>query len=148
MKELVREGNTGRIIVARLNDKAELIEEIKRICKEKGVTSGYVNLIGGIEEAELISMNKTRPELENKKINHKGPFEVQGIGTIATRENEIVPHIHITLGKYGNESLTGHLVSGKITMFIELVIQEIEGIHMIRKEDPENHNLALLNFGD
>jgi predicted DNA-binding protein with PD1-like motif len=64
------------------------------------------------------------------------------------QSGEVVPHIHITLGKFGNESFTGHLVSGKIALFIELIINEIEEINMVRKEDKEIFGLHLLNFGD
>ncbi len=140
-----RGGSIGRINVARLFHGEMLIQEIKKICKEKNIASGTLQIIGGLKNAELISMQSCDTELKNQKINHTGPFEVIGIGTIATDKGEIVPHIHITLAKYGNESLCGHLVEGEVGLFMELAIYEIEDIHMIRKED--KFGLHLLNFG-
>lgn len=149
MTAVVREGTAGRVIVARLENKKEIINEVKELCVKKGIRSGIITtLIGGLQEAELISMNSADKELINKQINHKGPFEVQGTGTIAMKGDEVVPHIHITLAKFGNESLSGHLVKGKIALFIEIAILELKNISMIKKAEPEIFNLELLNFGD
>ena len=93
-------------------------------------------------------MKASEPKLENQKINHQGPFEVHGTGTISMQDGKPFPHIHITLAKFGNEALTGHLVRAKIALFIEIVIEELEDVKMIRKEDADVFNLPLLNFED
>jgi predicted DNA-binding protein with PD1-like motif len=147
MSSLVREAKFGKVIVARLEHKKEIIAEIKEICKKKGIKSGFIpTLIGGLAEAELISMKYADVKYENKKLKHTGPFEVKGVGTIAMDGDEVSPHIHIVLGKYGNECVSGHLVSGKIALFIEVVIIELKGVKMIKKVEPEIFGLKLLNF--
>lgn len=149
MTELVRESKQGKVVVARLKNKKELMPEIENLCIKHNIKSGYIPvLIGGLQEAELISMKSAGPELENQKITHKGPFEVQGSGTISLKDGKPFPHIHINLAKFGNEALTGHLVRGKIALFIEIVIEELEDVKMIRKEDADVFNLPLLNFED
>jgi uncharacterized protein len=148
MTKLLREGKQGRVIVARLENGKEVISEIVKICEEKNIRAGSLSVIGGLSDVELISMDSIYPKLINQNLVHPGPFEIQGTGTIALHNDAIVPHIHVTLGKFGNESLTGHLVKGKIALFIELVVTEILDVNMIRKEELDLFNFALLNFED
>ncbi|MFH2028044.1 MAG: DUF296 domain-containing protein [Nanoarchaeota archaeon] len=147
MTELVREAEAGKVIVARLKHGQEMIGQIEKICIKHNIHSAYIpTIIGGLEEADLVSMQQSEPKLKNKQIKHRGPFEVQGSGTISLKDNKPFPHIHINLARFGNEALSGHLVSAKIALFIEIMIVELKGINMVRVSDPEVYRLPLLNF--
>jgi uncharacterized protein len=136
-----KENNT---IVVRLLHGEEIISEITEICEQEKIMAGYIPVaIGGLQEAELISMKSADKVLINEQIKHIGPFEVQGVGTIAAKDGKPVPHVHITLARFGNQTVGGHLVSGKVALFMEIVIVKTD-IKMLRTKD--KFDLYLLNF--
>lgn len=134
------EGKQGKIIIARLKPGQELVEGLSKILKEKKIKAGYIPvLLGGFKNLKIVSMAFGENEDSPKSIEkeYREPLEYFGIGTIAEIEGKPSIHIHLTAAQAGNKAIAGHLVSGEIVLLTEVVIVEVKGVKMIRKEDPE-----------
>jgi len=139
-------GNTGRVVVARFEDREDILEGLKDIAKKEDIRSGIVYLLGGMRSGRLVvgpEEDKMPPipvwrELED---NH----EVIGIGTIFWQDDEPRTHLHGAFGR-GDKVKVGCLREMSSTFLVlEAVIIEIKGINASREIDPVS-GMALLKL--
>ena len=142
-------GQQGRTVVVRLKPGDKVIESVNKILEENKIKAGYIPVIqGGFKNLRLISMThgKNEDEPERVELTYREPLEYFGTGTIGEAGGKPSIHVHLSAAQAGNKSLTGHLVAGEVVLLTEIVIVEITGVKMIRKEDPEVYNFPLLYF--
>jgi len=139
-------GNTGRVVVARFEDREDILEGLKDIAKKEDIRSGIVYLLGGMRSSRIVvgpEEDKMPPipvwrELED---NH----EVIGIGTIFWQDDEPRIHLHGAFGR-GDKVKVGCLREMSSTFLVlEAVIIEIKGINASREIDPVS-GMALLKL--
>jgi predicted DNA-binding protein with PD1-like motif len=88
----------------------EMMETLtKKIELLKIKEGAIVSIIGAIDECCISNMPKNDAKKDILKT-YKMPFELSGTGEIIDGK----PHIHVVLGKEGNETLSGHLHSAKV----------------------------------
>ena len=135
------EGHPGRVFVIRLEDGDIVPECIERFAEEKGISTGYVILIGGIGDGEIVvgprRSNAMPPEPMLLPVD--GAHEVVGAGIIAPDEDgKPVLHIHGALGRSG-KTMTGCLRPGVKTWLVgEAILYEITGADVARIRDKES----------
>jgi uncharacterized protein len=137
-------GSAGRVVVARFEDKEDILENIVDIAKKENIRSAVIHLIGGIRQGRVV----VGPEREEfppvpvwKEI--KESHEVLGFGTIFWQDSEPKVHFH---GAFGKKDMTkiGCLRGNSETFLVlEVVIIEILGIDARRELDPVS-GLTLL----
>ena len=141
------EGHPGRVFVIRLEDGDIIPECIERFAEEKGISTGYVILIGGIGEGEVVVGPRRSDEMppEPMLLPVDGAHEVVGAGIIAPDEDgKPVLHIHGALGRSG-KTMTGCLRPGVKTWLVgEAILHEITGADVARIRDKES-GFALLD---
>jgi predicted DNA-binding protein with PD1-like motif len=147
---ILAEGKQGRTFIARLKPGHELVQSVHTLLAEKQISAGYIPVLqGGFKKLKLLSMtfgeNEDHPQ--DVELEYRQPLEYFGAGTIALENGRPSIHVHLTAAQAGNQSLSGHLISGEIALLTEIVIVEITGIEMARKEDPDVLGLPLLHFG-
>jgi len=121
----------------------KIIESIKDFCSENNIKCGYFSGIGALDEVELAHYI-----VENKKYTSKvfkQVLEVTNLtGNIATMDNEVYLHCHITLGDEEMKAISGHLKEGKISATCEIILVRLDA-EINRKHD-ELIGLNLLDI--
>ena len=137
-------GNAGRVIVARFEDKEDILQGIIDIARKENVRSAVFHLIGGIRQGRVVA-GPEREELPPQPVwkEIRESHEVLGTGTIFWEENEPKIHFH---GAFGKKDMTkvGCLRGNSETFLVlEVIIIEITGIEARREFDPVS-GLTLL----
>ncbi|MBR6595332.1 MAG: DNA-binding protein [Oscillospiraceae bacterium] len=114
----------------RLKRGEDLMESIKRVCREKNIKAGVVLsgvgciLRGRIRDASGVTIREITDHCEIVSLN----------GTVSRERC----HIHIALSKEDLSTIGGHLCPGCIVnTTCELVLAELPGITYGVEEDPE-----------
>jgi predicted DNA-binding protein with PD1-like motif len=140
------EGRLGRVFIIRLEDGDKLPECLERFAAEKGISTGYVILVGGIGSGRVVVGPESSEERPPRPmlLPVSGASEVAGVGVLAPdRQGKPVLHIHAALGRSG-QTMTGCLRYGVDTWLVaEAILYEITGAQVRRVMDEEN-GLELL----
>ena len=114
----------------RLKRGEDLMESIRRVCREKNIKAGVVLsgvgciLKGRIRDASGITIRDIPEHCEIVSLD----------GTVSAQRC----HLHISLSREDLSTIGGHLCSGCIiNTTCELVIAELPGIRFGVEEDPE-----------
>lgn len=146
---LVSEATQGRTIIARFKPGKDIVEAINELLIEKNVQAGYIpTLIGGFKSLRLatreLSDDANHPKVTETELAE--PLEYFGMGTVATVNDKPSIHVHLSGGKGGGASVTGHLLGGEIVLLTEIVIVECVDVEMTRTKDEEVYGYPMLNF--
>jgi predicted DNA-binding protein with PD1-like motif len=140
------EGRLGRVFVIRFEDGDRLPECIERFAEEKGVTTGYVILVGGIGSGKVVVGPENSEDRPPKPmiLPISGVSEVAGVGVLAPGEDgKPALHIHAALGRSG-QTMTGCLRHGVTTWVVaEAILYEITGAQ-VKRVMSEETGFALL----
>ncbi len=141
-----RVGQTGRIIVARFDDKEDILEGIALIAKKENIRGAVFNLIGGIKSGKIV-VGPEEEVLPPKPVwrDIQESTEVVGAGTIFWHGNEPKIHLHGSFGKRDSVKVGCLRGSSETFLVLEVVIIEIAGIDA-RRELDKNTGLVLLEF--
>jgi len=139
-------GKTGRIIVAKFEDREDVLENLVSIAKKENIRAGVFYVVGGMREGQIVvgpEKDEMPPRPVWKQLGES--HEVVGIGTIFWQGEEPRIHFHGAFGK--KDMIKVGCLRGKSETFLvlEAVIIEIEGINAVRELDPVS-GIALLKF--
>jgi len=112
--------------VLKLNENADVIEELKKFVTEQNISYGlFVSASGKIKECELISIE---PKCGMAKNLFKGEYEVNAVsGKIEkNKKNEVVIHLRVSISSNDFSSKAGELTKGKSGRILEIGIRKIE----------------------
>ena len=135
------EGNVGRVFVLRLEDGDVVPGCIEHFADEKGISAGFVILVGGIGGGEVVVGPRDSEAMppEPMLLPVDGAHEVAGVGILAPNaDGKPVLHIHAALGRSG-QTMTGCLRPGVTTWLVgEAIIYEITDTSLARLPDEES----------
>lgn len=135
------EGKIGRAFIIRLEDGDALPGCLEKFAAEKGIRHGFVLLVGGIGDGQIVVGPRHSDEMppDPMLLPVDGAHEVAGIGILAPGEDgKIVLHIHAALGRAG-QTMTGCLRPGVTTWLVgEAIIYEITGVNASRIPDKKS----------
>jgi predicted DNA-binding protein with PD1-like motif len=139
-------GRTGRVIVARFEDREDIIEGIAAIAKKENIRSAVFNLIGGIKAGRIV-VGPEEETLPPKPVwrDIRESTEVIGIGTIFWQENEPKIHLHGSFGKRDTVKVGCLRGTSETFLVLEVIIIEIDGIDAMRELDKKS-GLVLLKL--
>ncbi|NOX81030.1 MAG: DNA-binding protein [Deltaproteobacteria bacterium] len=126
-------GTPGRVFYARFDDGDDLLEGITRIVREEQIHCAWLQIIGGLRNAGVVTGPK-EPVMPPEPVwQHVGTVrEVIGVGSVFWSEGEPLIHLHAALGHHG-ETLTGCVRKDtKVYLVIEAMIVELAGIDVTR----------------
>lgn len=127
----------GRTIIIRLDQGDFVLESIRKVIKETGITDGYVvSGIGTLDYCVLHMVTTTGyPPVECYPKWIDEPLELVSIdGIIADGE----PHLHTVISNK-DIAIGGHLEPGCRILYLgEIVIQEIKGQALKRNKNSKN----------
>jgi predicted DNA-binding protein with PD1-like motif len=145
----------GRLVVARLLPKTDLLLGLAKICDENEVKTGcIVSMLGGLRKARFL--HPIRDPVAKMGINYGPPVELEGplefavgsglLGSLQSGQRFI--HLHAVLADLDNRLYTGHLIEGNLVLTtMEVVVQETPDIDLIRSYDEET-DLELFTISE
>ena len=139
-------GKTGRVIIARFEDREDALENIVAIAKKEDMRNAVFYIIGGIRQGKVV-VGPEKEELPPKPIWRElnESHEVLGIGTIFWQGNEPKIHFHGAFGKKDTVKVGCLRETSETFLVLEAVIMEIEGIDA-RREFDKASGLTLLKL--
>ena len=130
-------GGVGRVVVARFEDRDDVLGNLSSIAKKEGISAAAFYLVGGMREGKIVvgpEKDEFPPVPVWKELGEA--HEVIGFGTIFYQDNEPKVHLHAAFGK-GDSVKVGCLrENSKTFLVLEAVIIELKGINAIRAFDP------------
>jgi uncharacterized protein len=137
-------GNAGRVIVARFEDKEDILEGIIHIARKENLRGAVFHLVGGIRQGRVV-VGPEREELPPQPVwkEIRESHEVLGTGTIFWQENEPKIHFHGAFGKKDMIKVGCLRGNSETFLILEVIIIEITGIDARRELDPVS-GLTLL----
>ena len=137
-------GRPGRIVVARLEDRDDVLGSIISIAKKENLRAGMVSIVGGMREGSIV----VGPETETmppvpvwKQLGES--HEVTGFGTIFWQDDEPKVHFHGAFGKKDMVKVGCLRQNSETFLVLEAVIVEIDGVDAKRELDPESGMVLL-----
>jgi predicted DNA-binding protein with PD1-like motif len=139
-------GKTGRIIVARFEDKEDVLGNLVNIAKKEKIKAGIFYIVGGMREGRIVvgpEEDKIPPKPVWKQLGES--HEVVGVGTIFWDKKAPKIHFHGAFGKKDMVKIGCLREKSETFLVLETIIIEIKGIKARREFDPVS-GLTLLKL--
>ena len=139
-------GSAGRVVVARFEDKEDVIGNLTGIVKKEGIRAAAFYLLGGMRKGKIV-VGPEKDEVPPTPIWRElgESHEVVGFGTIFYEGAEPKVHLHGAFGKRDSVKVGCQREKSETFLVLEAVIIEITGINAIREFDPVS-GLTLLKL--
>lgn len=129
--------------VIRLNKGENVIESLKKLCKEENIKLAEITGLGASNKVEIGVFNTNTKEYKTKVF--EGMFEITSlVGNATRKDGEVYLHIHINFGDAEGNVYGGHLVDSKISATSEIIVRKING--EVGRKLSEEIGLNLLSF--
>jgi len=127
--------------VVSINIEEEVVETLKKFCKDNKIKLGTISGIGAVKRATIGFYNLKTKKYYPKELD--GDYEITSLlGNISTMGGEVYLHLHINLADSTYNTFGGHLNSAIIGGVGEFIIEEIDG--EIEREFNKEVGLNLL----
>jgi len=137
-------GRLGRIIVARFEDREDVIGNLSGLAKKEGIRAAAFYLVGGMREGSIVvgpEKDEFPPTPVWKKLGES--HEVVGFGTIFWQGDEPKVHFHGAFGKKDMVKVGCLRENSETFLVLEAVIMEMEGVTARRELDPVSGMVLL-----
>jgi predicted DNA-binding protein with PD1-like motif len=132
------EGQIGRVFILRLEHGDLIPDCIESFALEKGVTTGYAILVGGVDSGKIVAGPRNSEEMPPDPVfvPINGTHDIAAVGILAPDKNgKPILHIHGALGRAEN-TINGCLRPGVTTWLVgEVILYEITRTNLIRLAD-------------
>ena len=139
-------GKTGRVVVARFEDREDVLGNLVQIAKKENIRAAAFYLVGGMREARIV-VGPEKEEIPPTPVWRQlgESHEVTGFGTIFYQDNEPKVHFHGAFGKKDMVKVGCMRENTEVFLVLEAVVIELEGITAVREFDPVS-GLTLLKL--
>jgi predicted DNA-binding protein with PD1-like motif len=139
-------GRTGRVVVARFEDREDVLGNLASIARRENIRAAAFYLVGGMREARIVvgpekDVMPPVPVWKDLGESH----EVTGFGTIFFQGDEPKVHFHGAFGKKDMVKVGCMREKSETFLVLEAVIIEMDGIDAVREFDPVS-GLTLLKL--
>lgn len=119
----------------RLKKGEEIITTLKQFAQAQSYKNASFAAIGSVQNPTLAFYNIEEKKFIEKKL--EGFFElVSSLGTIASYNDDLVVHTHVTLSNESLQTFAGHLVNATVSATVEIMVTTFP-THYIKKDDEE-----------
>ncbi len=139
-------GKPGKIVVARFEDRDDVIENLSHIAKKENIRAGVFYLVGGMREGSIVvgpEKDEFPPTPVWRQLGES--HEVLGFGTIFWEKEVPKIHFHGAFGKRDAVRVGCLRENSETFLVLEAIIIEIEGVTARRELDPVS-NMVLLKL--
>ncbi|MEW6110031.1 MAG: DUF296 domain-containing protein [Nitrospirota bacterium] len=137
-------GKPGRIIVARFEDRDDVIGNLVSVSKKENIKAAVCYLVGGMREGSIVvgpEKDEFPPTPVWRQLGES--HEIVGFGTIFWQEDEPRVHFHGAFGKKDMVKVGCLRENSETFLVLEAVIIEIEGVTARRELDPVSGMVLL-----
>lgn len=129
-------GTVGKVIVAKLEDSEEVLENMISLVKKEGIGAAAFFLMGGMCTGRVV-VGPERDEIPPVPVwwEFGESHEIVGFGTIFYQNNEPKVHFHSAFGKHDSVKVGCLREKTKAFIVIEAVLIELCGINAERVFD-------------
>ncbi len=129
--------------MVRVKRGGEIITSLIDFCQREKILGGFFIGIGAVDQVTLAHYSVENQKYSEKKFNQ--PLELASLsGTIATLDNKLSLHAHAVLADDSFQTISGHLIKGKISGTAEILVVPL-GEKITKKLDKET-GLNLLDL--
>ena len=112
--------------IVRIDKGEEIVETLKKFCKDNKIKLGSVSGIGAANKIVLGLFETATKKYHSQEFN--GDFEIVPLaGNISTMNGETYLHLHANIADTKHNSFGGHLTSAIVSATFEAVIDSING---------------------
>ena len=139
-------GKTGRVVVARFEDREDVLGNLVLIAKKENIRAAAFYLVGGMREARIV-VGPEKEEIPPTPVWRElgESHEVTGFGTIFYQGDEPKVHFHGAFGKKDMVKVGCMREKTETFLVLEAVVIELVGITAVREFDPVS-GLTLLKL--
>lgn len=139
-------GRPGRIVVARFEDREDVLGNICGIARKEGIRAAVFYLVGGMREARIV-VGPEKEEMPPVPVWRElgESHEVVGFGTVFYQGEEPKVHFHGAFGKRDSVKVGCMREKTETFLVLEAVMIELDGITAVREFDPIS-GLTLLKL--
>jgi len=137
-------GKTGRVVIARFEDKEDVLGNLCSIAKKENIRAAVVYLVGGMREGKIVvgpEKDAMPPVPVWKELGES--HEIVGVGTIFYQGDEPKVHLHGAFGKKDMVKVGCLREKSETFLVLEAIIVEIEGVNALREMDPVSGLMLL-----
>lgn len=133
----------GAKLLVRLDKGEDIVESVKRLCREADIRLAVVSGIGALDYVSVGLFEQGTKQYHTKEFS--GSMEITGLAGNATRmKGEVYLHLHIVLTDASYAAFGGHLNKGRVGATAELVLEILDG--EAEREYDEVTGLNLIGF--
>ena len=112
--------------IVRIDKGEEIVETLKKFCKDNKIKLGSVSGIGAANKIVLGLFETATKKYHSQEFN--GDFEIVPLaGNISTMKGETYLHLHANIANLKHNSFGGHLTSALVSATFEAIIDAIDG---------------------
>ncbi len=139
-------GETGRVVVARFEDRDNILQGLSEIAKKEDIKAGVFYLVGGMRSGRFV-VGPEKEELPPVPIWREllESHEIVGLGTIFWQGDEPRAHFHGAFGKRDDVRVGCMRENAETFLVIEAIVIEIKGVNAVRELDSVS-NMVLLKL--
>ncbi|MGC8631387.1 MAG: PPC domain-containing DNA-binding protein [Thermoprotei archaeon] len=126
-------GGSGRVIVVRLNEGADVEAEIKEAMKSSRVDAALIIGIGSFSYSKIGWFDSGSGSYKETEINQLVEVAPM-VGNYVLSGDKPFLHIHVNLGA-PDRTWSGHLLAARVGVNLEVFATEISGVPLARSKD-------------
>ena len=136
---------TENTLLLRLDKGEEVTESVLSVAKKEGITFAEISGIGATDDFTASVFDREKGDYEKNRFT--GDHEILSLtGTVTEKDGAPYLHLHIVCAGSGGRAVGGHLLSARISLTAEIVLQ-IARIGAQRKKD-ENLGINRIFFDE
>lgn len=124
--------NSGYVLRVEIGE--EVQEAMRQFAQAVKIKGAFYQGIGALTQVELAYFNRETKSYDRRFFNEEYEL-ITLLGNLSSSEGTLVPHTHVTLGDENFQTISGHLVSGIISITAEIFLTPVD-LALTRKEDP------------
>jgi len=144
---------TGRTFGLNCDHGEDFFQALAEFCRENHIRQGYIPMfLAAFAETEIAGTcaKVEDPEAPVRLPVYLEKVEAMGCGTFSydPDSDEIVPHVHVTVGLKQQSALaySSHLISAKVQYLTEMLVVEVLAPEMRRPVMADLWDVPLLTF--
>jgi predicted DNA-binding protein with PD1-like motif len=129
-----RQYEFGRVFLARLPHKGDLLESITRFCADSELGAGFVSAIGAVQSGTVGYYDQTAKEY--RTLSFDEPMEIASLaGNLSVKDGQPMVHAHVVFSRESGGTVGGHLMSPTVVFAGEVFAVELRGEPLVRDFD-------------
>jgi len=126
-------GGSGRVVVVRLSEGADVEAQIKEAMKSSSVDAALIIGIGSFSYSKIGWFDTGSGSYKETEIDQLAEVAPM-VGNYVLSNGKPFLHIHVNLGTR-DRSWSGHLLAARVGINLEVFATEISGVPLARSKD-------------